>query len=145
MSDSLWPHGLYSLPGSAVHEISQTIILEWVAISCSRGSSWPKHHTPDPCIAGRFFTTEPPEKPFSKAILPLKTNYLIQKSWALYSSYLCPVCWLGSQVVVSPKSIGVCMLGEGLLGWGGGRTQWNWESSVDSWSQFPSVCAFSTI
>ena len=61
------------------------------------------------------------------------------------SSYLCPVYWLDSQVVVSPKSIGVCILGEGLLGWGGGRTQWNWESSIDSWLQFPSVCAFSTI
>ena len=28
-----------SLPGSSVHGISQVKILEWVAISCSRGSS----------------------------------------------------------------------------------------------------------
>ena len=30
----------YRLPGSSVHKISQTRILEWVAISSSRGSSW---------------------------------------------------------------------------------------------------------
>ena len=30
-----------SLPGSSVHGISQARILEWVAISSSRGSSWP--------------------------------------------------------------------------------------------------------
>ena len=33
------PHGLCSLPGSSIHEISQAGILEWVAISFSRGSS----------------------------------------------------------------------------------------------------------
>ena len=32
----------YSLPGSSVHGILWTIILEWVAISFSRGSSWPR-------------------------------------------------------------------------------------------------------
>ena len=35
MSNSLWPHGLYSLPGSSVHGIFQARILEWVAISYS--------------------------------------------------------------------------------------------------------------
>ena len=32
----------YSPPGSSVHGISQARILEWVAISSSRGSSWPR-------------------------------------------------------------------------------------------------------
>ena len=31
-----------SLPGSSIHGISQARILEWVAISSSRGSSWPR-------------------------------------------------------------------------------------------------------
>ena len=35
----------YSLPGSSVHEIFQVRILEWVAISFSRGSSWLKGQT----------------------------------------------------------------------------------------------------
>ena len=38
-----------SLPGSSVHEISQAIILEWVAIS-SRGSSNPGMETSISCI-----------------------------------------------------------------------------------------------
>ena len=32
----------YSLPGSSVHGILQARILKWVAISFSRGSSWPR-------------------------------------------------------------------------------------------------------
>ena len=40
MSYSLWPHGC-SRPGSSVCEIFQARILEWVAISSSRGSSNP--------------------------------------------------------------------------------------------------------
>ena len=34
-SDSLWPHGYCSLPGSSVHGILQARKLEWVAISFS--------------------------------------------------------------------------------------------------------------
>ena len=37
-----------SLPGSSVHGISQTRILEWIAISFSMGSSWPRNGT---CIS----------------------------------------------------------------------------------------------
>ena len=40
VSDSFDPLDC-SLPGSSVHEISQAGILEWVAISFSRGSSDP--------------------------------------------------------------------------------------------------------
>ena len=57
-----------SPPGSSVHGISQARILEWVAISSSRGSSWPRDQTHDSCVsctAGRFFTTEPLGKPYS--------------------------------------------------------------------------------
>ena len=45
-----------SLPGSSVHGILQARILEWVAISYSRGSSRPRNRTRVSCIAGRFFT-----------------------------------------------------------------------------------------
>ena len=45
-----------SPPGSSVHRILQAKILEWVAISSSRGSSWPRDWTWVSCIAGRFFT-----------------------------------------------------------------------------------------
>ena len=46
----------YSPPGSSVHEIFQSRILEWVAISFSRGSSQPRDWTRVSCTAGRFFT-----------------------------------------------------------------------------------------
>ena len=45
-----------SPPGSSVHGIVQARILEWIAISFSRGSSWPRDQTQVSCIAGRFFT-----------------------------------------------------------------------------------------
>ena len=41
----LLSHVRLSLPGSSVHEIFQARILEWVAISFSRGSSWPRDRT----------------------------------------------------------------------------------------------------
>ena len=55
----------YSLPGFHVHEIFQAGILQWVAISFSRGSTWPRDQTHISCgswIEGKFFTTEPPGK-----------------------------------------------------------------------------------
>ena len=39
----------HSLPGSSVHGIPQARILEWVAISSSRGSSWPRDRTQVSC------------------------------------------------------------------------------------------------
>ena len=41
--------------GSSVHGILQARILKWVAISFSRGSSWPRDRTQVSCIAGRHF------------------------------------------------------------------------------------------
>ena len=48
----------YSPPGSPVHGIFLARILEWFAISFSRGYSWPRDQTPSPALAGGFFTTE---------------------------------------------------------------------------------------
>ena len=54
-----------SLPGSSVQGIFQARILEWVAISFSRGSSPPRDQTQVSCIAGGFFTAEPQGKPYT--------------------------------------------------------------------------------
>ena len=43
-------------PGSSVHRILQAVILEWVTISFSRGSSRPKDQTQVSVIADEFFT-----------------------------------------------------------------------------------------
>ena len=45
----------YSLPGSSLHGILQARVLEWVAISFSRGSSWPRDQTWVSRIPGRRF------------------------------------------------------------------------------------------
>ena len=45
-----------SLPGSSVHGIFQAIVLEWIAISFSRGSSQRRDRTRVSCIAGTLFT-----------------------------------------------------------------------------------------
>ena len=62
---TLWDPMHCSPPGSSVHEISQTRILEWVAISSSKWSSWCRdgtHVSQSSALVGRFLITEPPRK-----------------------------------------------------------------------------------
>ena len=81
LSNSLQPRGLCNPPGSIVHGTSQARMLEWVAISFSRGSGegnllqwnllkWNLPHpgikpasSASPTMAGGFLTTVPPGKP----------------------------------------------------------------------------------
>ena len=75
MSNSLWPLGLYSPSGSSVYRIFQARILEWVAISSSKGVlqtqglnlcflpllhwqvySLPMHHLASEYVHIRFFS-----------------------------------------------------------------------------------------
>ena len=54
-----------SLPSSSFHGISQARILEWVALSSSRGSSWHRdgiQGSCGSCIAGRFFYSRAPRE-----------------------------------------------------------------------------------
>ena len=62
----------YSPPGFSIHGISQARILEWVAISSSRGSSWPRDQTHVSCvsyIAGNSLLLEPSGRPLVKGYL----------------------------------------------------------------------------
>ena len=54
VSDSLDPMDC-SLPSSSIHGIFQAIVLEWIAISFSRGSSQPRDRTQVSCIVDRRF------------------------------------------------------------------------------------------
>ena len=45
-----------SLPGFSVHGIFQAIVMEWIAISFSRDSSWPRDRTQVSHIVDRHFT-----------------------------------------------------------------------------------------
>ena len=65
-----------SPPGSSAYGILQARILEWVAISSSRGSFWPRDWTwvsLSSCTAGRFFTTAPPGK--------LRLAFTVDSKW----------------------------------------------------------------
>ena len=62
-----------SPPGSSVHGISQARILEWVAISFSRGSSCPRDQIQVSCIAADSLTSEPPGKPHMYSTINIHT------------------------------------------------------------------------
>ena len=62
---TLWNPIDCSLPGSSVHGLSQAGILEWVAISYSRGSSNPGVEPMSSAYPA--FITEPPGKPYYMA------------------------------------------------------------------------------
>ena len=79
-----------SLPGSSIHRIFQARILEWIAISFSRGSSRPMNRTQVSCLAGRYFTIWATRKsPLSKpcalrtkgGVNTVKGGYLIYHLW----------------------------------------------------------------
>ena len=57
-----------SLPGFSVHGIFQARILEWIAISFSRGSSLPRDRTWVSCIIGRCFTIWATREEYDSAI-----------------------------------------------------------------------------
>jgi len=69
-----------SSPGSSIHGISQAMMLEWVAISFPRVSSWPKDRTWVSCIAGGVFTTEPPLIPNNSVQFQRETAAKVQVS-----------------------------------------------------------------
>ena len=81
---TLWNPRTY-LPGSSVHGIHQTRILEWIAIPFSRGSSWPRDWTQVSCIAGIFFTVWANREalllfPQSQITCVFRCNFILQKS-----------------------------------------------------------------
>ena len=73
---TLWDPKDGSPPGSSVCGILQARIVEWVAISFSRGSSQPRNQTQVSATAGRFLT-----------------------DWAVRKAILCPTCLLSFCVI----------------------------------------------
>ena len=85
---SISPTGVQgSRPGSSVHRISQTRILEWAAISFSRGSSRPRDRTQVSSLSGRWFTaciTREAQEPRMQA-LNLSVLLCLQLQWQCVS------------------------------------------------------------
>ena len=61
-----------TLPVSSLHGIFQAKVLEWVAISFSRGSSRPRYRTRVFCTAGRFFTNSATREALRETPLQMK-------------------------------------------------------------------------
>ena len=75
-----------SLPGSSAHGISQARMLEWLAISFSRESSWPRDWTFTSCIEGGFFIAKPPGKPcWMWLVVCLFFKQICSPHWAVNS------------------------------------------------------------
>ena len=70
-----------SMPGFSSHGVFQARILEGVAISFSRESSWSRDWTHVSWVAGKFFTSEPPGKPY------LLNNYIL-----VICNYILVIC-----------------------------------------------------
>ena len=69
----------YRSPGSSVHGILQARILEWVAISFSRGSSWLRDQIWVSCMAGRFFTIQATREAPNDIIVMYSSNFIVVK------------------------------------------------------------------
>ena len=119
-----------SLPGYFVHGILQARILEWVAISFSRGSSWPRYHTRVSCIAGRFFTIWTTRKAhlcmhvsiLPQTPLPSRLPHNIEQSSMCYT--VSP-CWLSILKIAEDMENLNCNC------WGGcGR---NWQIRINAY------------
>ena len=95
----------WSQPGSSVHGISQARTLEWVVISFSRGSSWPRDQASISCIGRQilypwatkeahthtyissFWISFPFKSPQSRvpcAIQEVLVSYLCLTQWRIY-------------------------------------------------------------
>ena len=61
--------------------VSMQELLEWVAISFSRGNSWPKDWAQVSCLAGRLFIAEPPGKSPYNANKNINTICSNIKTW----------------------------------------------------------------
>ena len=101
MSDSLRPHGLYSLPVSSVHGVLQARILEWVALPCPSSRNLPSPGIKPWSLALQTdsLPSEPPGKPINMAVhakflqsYPILCNPMDYRSCKPYGLSVSSVC-----------------------------------------------------
>ena len=81
-----------SPPGSYINMISQTRILEWVAISFSRGSFQPKDQTHVSCSAGRFFIIWATREVSNHYSVQFSRSVVSDSLWPHESQHVRPSC-----------------------------------------------------
>ena len=75
-------------PGSSVHGILRPRILEWVAMSSSRRSSWPRIESGSPALQAHSLLSEPPGKPKvlkDHVCFPFCTCWMALSKWNNHS------------------------------------------------------------
>ena len=84
----------YNPSGSSLHGILQARILEWVAISSSGGSSWPRDQAHVSFIADIFFTAEPSGKALKHASrLKIETTVGLSLVFPFFKGKLSHSCY----------------------------------------------------
>ena len=120
----------YSLLGSSVHGILQATILEWVAISFSRGSSWPGIEPRSLALWADALLAESPGSPCG---LPIQRAGTLKLKLFLLMMFTCLKCWAdlpNLEKVVPLETFGgggaaVAGLQDPACAWqGGGRLSW---------------------
>ena len=81
------PWTIYSPPGSSVHGILQARILEWVAITNSRGSSKLRDWTWVSCIAGGFITNWATREGFVSQVNNICNSRLLRTYWYNFDEF----------------------------------------------------------
>ena len=101
-----------SPPGSSVHGILQARILEWVAISFSRGSSLPGDRTQVSCIAGRHFNLWATRKALShlRRVQLFVTLWTVACQSLLSTVFSWQECWSGLHAFFYLIFIKLCKL-----------------------------------
>ena len=105
VSNSLPPCGLYSPPGSSVHGIFRARMLEWVAISSSRGFSQHRDRTGVSCISciGRQIL-------YHRATWEAQTCMVVTNNGTgirliIFETYPCPQASLGLSFLIYKMGI----------------------------------------
>ena len=111
---TLQPHRLYTPPGSSVHGISQARLLEWVAISFSRGHFQPRGQTLVSCIC-RQILYHWAKKEATSVFVVIDTHWNLLRARAKLTSKT----WYlgrGLHVIGPPLFRFSCLLFSGLVG-----------------------------
>ena len=87
---TLWHAMDYSSAGSSVH------LLEWVAMPCSRGSSWPRdqtHVSYVSCIGRQILPLAPPGKPIYIYIRASQVAQIVKNLPAMQETWIWSLGW----------------------------------------------------
>ena len=107
-----------SLPGSSIHGIFQATVLKLVAISCSRGSSWPREWSRSPTVQADSFPSESPGM--------LATRFSVQNVFTVTEVCYFPLSWHHNKQQSQNKLTSIPPL----------QSSW---VNANSWSKSPSL------